>query len=130
MPIKSTIKDEIIYTEFPDELNYDVIINHIDYIFSLKNKMVNQYELHDHTNTQKIHLSADDIGKIAQYSLKINGIFQKAFLAVYTPNDYTFGIARMFEAFYSMEGHSIHVKIFRDREDALEFLKDKKRKYR
>jgi hypothetical protein len=56
---------------------------------------------------------------------KTKDIFKLSFLAVYAPNDFTFGIARMFETFYEMEKHPINARIFRSKEAAVEFLKEK-----
>lgn len=125
MPIDSTLLDGIIYTEFSGEINYDMVIKQIEFIHSLKDKVDIQYELHDHTNTEGIKLSAADIRQIAAYSLKIKDIFQHSYLAVYAPNDFTFGIARMFESIFELEAHSLNVRIFRSKEDAIRFLKDK-----
>ena len=129
MPIQSTIIDGIIYTELSGQINYDIVIKQIDFISSLKGKIVNRYEFHDHTNTESINLTADDISKIAAYSIKTKNIFQHSFLAIYAPNDFTFGIARMFAAFYELEEHTIHAEIFRSKEDAIQFLKNKMSKY-
>ena len=122
MPINTTILDGIIYTELSGEINLDAIITYSDFIFSLKDKLVNRYELHDHTNTKSINLSSEDISQIAAYSIKTESIFQHTVLAVYAPSDYTFGIARMFEMVFEVEDRSIYVEIFRNKEDALQFL--------
>jgi len=125
MSIRSTVKDGIIFTEFSGEINYDVAIQQTEFIMSLKDRIVNQYELHDHTHTERINFSSNDIRKIAAYSIKTKDIFQHSFLAIYAPNDFTFGIARMFEAFFKLEGHPIDAGIFRDKEEAIQFLKTK-----
>ena len=129
MPAKWTILDGIIYTELSGEVNYDMIMKYIDFISSLKGKIVNRYELHDHTNTTNINLSADDIRNIAEYSMKNNDIFDQFFLAIYAPNDLTFGMARMFESFYEIKNRKINSQIFRDKEDAIQFLKNKMSEY-
>ncbi len=56
-------------------------------------------------------------------------IFEKSFLAVFAPTDNTFGIARMFETFYELEGYSMSVKIFRNKEQALQFLMENQSKF-
>jgi len=129
MPIKSTIVDGIIYTEVSGEINYDQVIMQIDFIFTLKDKIVCRYELHDHSNTEGINLTVDDMKKIASYSTKAKNIFQHSFAAIYAPTDFTFGIARMFQTFYELEDHSITVNIFRDKEEAIQFLMKQKRNY-
>ena len=122
MPINTTILDGIIYTELSGEIDLDAIITYSDFIFSLKDKLVSRYELHDHTNTKSINLSSEDISQIAAYSIKTEGIFQHTVLAVYATGDYTFGIARMFEMVFEVEDRPITVEIFRNKEDALQFL--------
>ncbi len=129
MPIESTIIDGIIYTGLSGEVSYDMVTKYIDYISSLKDKLVCRYELHDHTNTESISLSSDDIQHIAEYSIKTQNIFQHSFLAIYAPNDFTFGIARMFQAFYDIQENPIAAQIFRSREVAIQFLQDKKNIY-
>ena len=122
MPIQSTLRDGIIYTELSGEIVYDAVIAHTDFIFSLAGQVNNQYELHDHTRTQGMNLFADDIRKIAAYSLKLRNIFQHSFIAVYAPSDFAYGIARMFEAYFELADHSIQAQIFRDKTEAIEFL--------
>ena len=129
MPIKSTISDGIIYTEISGEINYDLVVKQIDFILSLKDKLVNRYELHDHTDTNLINISSDDIQKMAVASKTTRDIFKHSFLAVYAPTDYTFGIARMFMTFFELSEHTINVKIFRNKEEAIQFLKDCKHRY-
>ena len=129
MPIDSTIIDGIIYTELSGEINYESVIKHLDFILSLKDKVVVRYELHDHRNTESINLTTDDIHRIAVSSMKVQDIFQNSFLAVYAPDDFTFGIARMFEGFFEMEENPIEAGIFRKKEDAIRFLKAKMREY-
>jgi hypothetical protein len=129
MPIQSRLIDGIIYTEVSGEINYDLVVKQINFILSLKDKIVNRYELHDHTNTDSINLSFEEISSIATLSHKTKDIFQVSFLAVYAPNDVTFGIARMFETFYDLEEHTINASIFRNKEKAIKFLKTNQNKY-
>ncbi len=126
MPIKSTIVDGIIYTEVSGEINYGQVIMQIDFIFTLKDKIVCRYELHDHSNTEGINLTTDDMRKIASYSTKVKNIFKHSFVAIYAPTDLTFGIASMFQTFYEIEEHTIIVEIFRDKEEAKQFLMKQK----
>ena len=125
MPIKTKIREGIIYTELSGEISYDVIIDYIDFIGSLKGEIDCRYELHDHTNTASLKLSTDDIRNITSYAIKTNDIFQQSFLAIYAPNDITYGMARMFGAFYEMENRRIHAEIFRNRENAIHYLNEK-----
>ncbi len=129
MPIKSTIMDGIIYTEISGEINYDDVIKQTDFIFSPKDKIDNKYELHDHTNTEGIKLSTDEIRKVVEYAKGKTQDFQQSFLAIYAPNDFTFGIARIFESFFEIKEISTNAKIFRDKEDAIQFLKSKMSKH-
>lgn len=129
MPIQSTITDGIIYTELSGVINYDAVICQIDFIYALKDTLIHRYELHDHTNTESIRLSAEEISKIASYSQKTTNIFNRSVLAVYAPTDFTFGVARMFDAFFKMEEHSIESEIFRQKEDAITFLMNKRKLY-
>jgi len=127
MTIKSTIAHDIIYTEFSGELVLEAALKHIDFILSLKNQFSSIYEVHDHTNTNAIKLSADDIQKIASYSIKLKDYFRPYFISIYAPTDFTFGMARMFQAYYTIAGHVINTEIFRNKEVAIQFLKDNKR---
>jgi hypothetical protein len=129
MPIRSNIINGIIYTEISGEINHDSVIEQTDFILSLKDKIVNRYELHDHTNTTSINLSFEEIRNIAAYSEKTKDIFRISYLAVYAPNDVTFGIARMFETLFELKKHTINVSIFRNKEEAIAFLKAKKNEY-
>jgi hypothetical protein len=126
MPIKSTIIDGIIYTELSGEIDFDTVIQQIDFISSLKNKIANRYELLDHTNITKMNISSDEIHRLAMYSKKTEDVFPISFAAVYAPNDLTFGKVRMFMSHYELAGHSINVSIFRNKEEAIQFLKHKK----
>ena len=126
MPIKSTIIDGIIYTELSGEIDFDTVIQQIDFIASLKDKICNRYELLDHTNITDINISPDAIPMLAEYSKKTEDIFPTSLVAVYVPNDLTFGKVRMFMAYYEMEGHSVNVSVFRNKKEAIQFLKNKK----
>lgn len=75
MPIQTMIKAGISYIEITGIIDYDIVIKQIDYTYSLKDKIVNRYELHDHTNTEELDLSADDISKIAVYGNKTKKYF-------------------------------------------------------
>lgn len=122
MPIESTLRDGIIFTELSGEIDYEQVVKYIDFIASLKGKLPCRYELHDHTNTERLNFKADDVRSIAACSIKTKNIFKHSFLAIYAPNDFTFGIARMFQAFYDIDNNPIHAGIFKDKEDAMQFL--------
>jgi hypothetical protein len=82
MPIQSKIINGIVYTEISGELNYDLVIQHIDFIVSLKDKIDNHYELHDFTNIKRINLSSDDMASIASYAMPTANTFQHACIAI------------------------------------------------
>ena len=126
MPIKSTIIDGIIYTELSGEINYNSVIQQINFIASLKGKIENRYELLDHTNITDLNISPDEIPRLAEYSKKTEDVFPISFVAAYVPNDLTFGMVRMFMTHYELQEHSINVSVFRDKEEAIQLLKDKK----
>jgi hypothetical protein len=129
MPIQSRLIDGIIYTEVSGEINYDLVVKQKNFILSLKDKIVNRYELHDHTNTDSINLSFEEISNISTHSPKTEDVFQVSFLAIYAPNEVTYGIARMFVALYELRGHTINVSIFKNKEEAVKFLKTNQNKY-
>lgn len=129
MPIKPEIIDGIVYTEISGEIGYDEIIRQADFVLTLKEKLTCLYELHDHTHTKNINISADDIPKVATRLSETQNIFTYYFLAIYAPSDFVFGLARMFETFFEINGHTVQAKIFRDKDAAIQFLKDKKERY-
>ena len=129
MTIESRLVDGIIYTELSGEIDYDSVMQQMDFILSLKDKILNRYELHDHTNTDSINLSFEEINDVAERSQRTKNIFQNSFLAVYAPNDLTFGIARMFKTFFDLEKHTMNVSIFRNKEEAIKFLQTNKNRY-
>ena len=129
MPIESRLTDGIIYTELSGAITFDVVVDYIDFIYSLKDDIDCRYELHDHTKTARLNLTIDDIRNIVTYAGKTSDIFRHSFLAVYATNDLTFGVARMFEAFYEMAKRRIHAEIFRSREAAIQYLTAKKSEY-
>lgn len=129
MPTKSTITDGIIYTEISGEISYNTVIQQIDFISSLKEKITNRFELIDHTNITNINISSDEIVSIAAYSKKMIDFFPVSFAAIYVPNDVTFGMVRMFETWYQLQEHSINVSIFRNKAEAIRFLTDKKNEH-
>lgn len=67
--------------------------------------------------------------RLAEYSKKTEDIFQFSFAAIYAPRDITYGMVRMFETYYELGGHPINVSIFRNKEEAIHFLTDKKSMY-
>jgi|GEM_PF-2326545 len=129
MAIKTAIRDGIIHIVFSGMITYEEIIEQIDFMFTLKDKMENRYMFHDHTHTERIDVSADDIRHIAVYSKKLKDIFNRSFVAVYAPEDLSFGTARMFELLFELEKHPVSAEIFRDKEAAMQFLKEKMAKY-
>lgn len=124
MSIKSTLLEGILYTKLEGDINKDVVIEYIDYIYTLKDKIDYRYELHDHTKTASINLSTDEMRNIAIYSKKTSDIFQHSYLSIYAPSDFTYGIARMFKSFYEIQKHQINAEIFRNRNDAIQYLKN------
>ena len=80
----------------------------------------------DHTNITDLNISTDEILRLAEYSKKTEDVFPISFVAAYVPNDLTFGKVRMFMTHYELQEHSINVSVFRDKEEAIQFLKDKK----
>lgn len=127
MPIKSTITDGIIYTEISGDLNFNLVIQHIDFIVSSKDKIADHYELHDFTSVKRIDLSADDMGRIASYSKQTAHTFQNSCVAIYANNDFVYGMARMFKTFFELDEHPAIIRIFRNKENANQFLRNKRK---
>ena len=129
MPIRSTIINDIIYTEISGEIDYNTVVQQIDFISSLEGKIDNRYELFDHTNITKISIPLDEIREITKYAKKKEDVFQASYVAIYVPNDFTFDILGMFEIWYQLRKRLINVSIFRNKEEAIQFLTDKKREH-
>lgn len=123
MPIKSTIKDGMIFTEITGEINYNNTCQQIDFIASLKTKIKNLYELSDFTKVTNINLTADDLDNIASYLEKSKGTYPHSFVAYYVVNEFQYGMARMFQTHIELNDQPIVIKIFKDKEKALLFLK-------
>ena len=124
MPINTTITDGIVYTDISGELNLELVLQHIDLIVSMGSKLTNHYELHDFTNVEGIRLSSDDMARIASYAVEKTYPFQHSYIAIYANNEFTFGMARMFEIFFELANHPTIIQIFKDKKDAIQFLKD------
>ena len=124
MPISLKIVEGIIYTEISGDLDLPLVIEHIDFIVSCKDKLQNHYELHDFTNVKRINLSSDDMGKIASYGMRAANAFEHSCIAVYANTDLTFGMARMFEISLELSKNPTTVKIFRNKENAIQFLRN------
>ncbi len=122
MPISSKIVDGIIYTEISGELDFPLVIQHIDFIVSCKDRLENHYELHDFTNVKRINLSPNDMAKVASYGIQTESAFEHSYIAVYAKDDFTFGMARMFKTNLELSKNPTIVKIFRNKEDAIQFL--------
>lgn len=127
MPINSTITQDIIHTEISGELNLNIVIQHIEFINSIKDKLADHYELHDFTNVKSINLSSDDMEKIASYSMQ-RAVFRHSCIAIYANNELAFGMARMFVAYFEMAEHPAIIRIFKNKENARQFLRDETNK--
>lgn len=125
MTIRSTLVEGMIHKDISGELDLPLVIQHIDFIVSLKDKLKNHYELHDFENVKSINLSSKDMKKIASYGLQVANAFGHSCIAVYANNDSSFGMARMFVAYLEMSNNPTDIKLFRNKEDATQFLRDK-----
>ncbi len=128
MPIRSKVVKGIIYTEISGELNFPLAIQHIDFIISCKDRLENHYELHDFTNVKRINLSSEEMGKITSYGMQTANVFEHSCIAVYANTDLTYGMARMFEISSEMSENPTTIKIFRNKEDAIHFLRNEMKK--
>lgn len=129
MPIQSRIAEGIIYTEISGELRYTSVIQHIDFIVSCRDQLKNHFELHDFSHATHINISSEDMGKIAAYGMQTAKVFEYSCIAVYANNDFAYGMARMFEISLELSENPTTIQIFRNREDAVQFLKEKLKKH-
>lgn len=129
MTIQSTIKNGIVYTCITDEINYEITRQHIDFIISLKDKIKNHYEFSDLTEITAITLTNDDMEKIAVYLEPSMGMYPHTYIAYYVKTDFQYGMARMFQISMEVTEFPMVIKIFRDKEKAIEFLKKAKQKH-
>lgn len=123
------LNDGIVYTEIIGEIKYDIICQQIDFIASLKNKMKNHYEFSDFTNVTGIHLSINDMERIAHYLEKSGSTYPHPHIAYYVVNDFQFGMARMFQTHVEFAEHPVVIRVFRNRDKALQFLKSAMKRY-
>lgn len=125
MPIETTLVDGFIHTRLSGDIDDDMVAGHLDFLLSLRDETANIFEFHDHSDSSVVNLSADKIQGIAEKAKVLNDAFQHNVLAVFAPNDYVLGMARMFEAFFEISEINIDARFFGNREDAIRFLKDK-----
>ncbi len=128
MPIRSKILEGIIYTEISGELNSPLVIQHIDFIVSCKDKLENHYELHDFTNVKRINISSDEMGRITSYGMQTANVFKHSYIAIYANTDLAFGMARMFEISMELSKNPTIIKIFRKKDNAIQFLRNEMKK--
>lgn len=129
MPIESSIRNGMVCTELMGEINYDITCQHIDFIASLKPRIQILYELTDFTNVTGVNLTDDDMQKIGYYLEQSKGTYPHSYIAYYVVNDFQFGMARMFQIHMELADHPMVIQVFRDKEEALQFLKDAMKKH-
>ena len=129
MPIKCTLEDGIVYTEISGELNLEVARSHMEYLASLKDRIRNLYEMEDLNGVTKVSFSADDFHKMVRVATKPQQTYKHEFLAYYAETDFAFGMARMAQIYFELNGHPMHIEVFKDRGEAIRFLKEKKAQY-
>ncbi len=74
--------------------------------------------LWDGTKVVSLAISSDEIRTLSQNQVYLH-TSRVAFVA---PQNLVFGLARMFEAYYSMHDNPARTRVFRHRADALEWL--------
>lgn len=129
MPIRSTLKNGIVYTEITGEISYEITCQQIDYIVSLKSKIKNHYEFSDLTKVVGVDLTGDDMEKIAHYLEKSKGLYPHTYVAYFVANDFQYGMARMFETHMELADHPMKIGVFSEKEEALQFLNNAKKTY-
>ena len=129
MPIKCTLKDGIVHTEISGELTFEVARSHMEHLVSLKDRIRNLYEIEDLNAVTKVSFSADDFHRMVRVATKPQQTYEHEFLAYYAETDFAFGMARMAQIYFELSGHPMHIEIFKDRDEAIRFLKEKKARY-
>lgn len=78
----------------------------------------------DETELELNHLSADEIGTMADICRNYKDVIGTARFAAYVKSDFIYGMNRMFEAHAEIEWDAV-IRAFKNRSDALAWLSDK-----
>jgi hypothetical protein len=70
-------------------------------------------------------LTKDHIEKLASFSPRFSDLRKGGKTALYSPGDVAFGLSRMFEIIGNLRKVPIEIKVFRDRDQALQWLAEK-----
>ena len=120
--IDATVKDGIIYTEIEGELIYDMVVYQIDYIVGLRDQIEHHFEFSDLSKVTGINLSSTEMDNLGKHALATQNTFERTFAVYYAPNDFTFGMGRMFQTFFGLNKHRMVIEISKDRDEAIRWI--------
>lgn len=130
MSIHCEEKGGIFFTTVTGTFDCQSAIEHLDFLCTHKGRTENLYEFHDYSNIEKNLLSQQELIDIAEYAKKIGTVYKRSFVAVYAPGDLAFGMARQYQANAAMRDNKTLVEIYRDKNQAIQSLVEKARKFR
>ena len=104
----------------------DDIINSNREVFSSEDKMKNyKYGLIDYSNITQFNVSNSEIETIVSQEKEASKFIVDPILAVIATKDLEFGLSRMWETIVEISGIQWETMIFRDREKAEIWIKDR-----
>lgn len=124
MGIRSERHGKIVYTIVTGAFDHQSAMAHIDFLCANKGNVEFLFEFHDYSNIDIHLLSEAELISISKYAKKVSQVYKKSFVAVYAPDDISFGIARQYRANAEMQGNKTIVTIFRVKAEALQCLED------
>jgi len=78
--------------------------------------------LWDASNGSVANLTKEHIEKLASFSGRFGNVRKGGKTALYSPGDAAFGLSRMFEIIGDLKNVPIQVKVFRDKDEAMNWL--------
>jgi hypothetical protein len=102
------------------------IISSNNQIFSSKETMIkNRYGLIDFSNITQYEVSTPEVEIIASQDKKASEYIPNAVVAVVAKKDFVFGMSRMWEIIVKNTGLHWEIMVFRDREEAEAWIKER-----
>ena len=133
MPVEIKYLDDGLGVSFIGEgiVTGEDIISSNKQIFSSEEKMIkNKYGLIDYSSVTKLEVSKSEVEIIASQDKKASEYISDGVVAVVAKDDLAYGVTRMWEIIVECTGIQWETMVFRAREDAEAWIKEKvKEKY-
>ena len=124
MSFESEVREGIVFTRVTGELDNLQAIEHLKLVRELGAGFDVYRELMDLSGVERVTQTSEQIKMLAGEAEPLE-MFKKIYLAIFAESELAYGLSRMFQVFAELAENPVEIQVFREKQEALEWLKSR-----